>query len=134
MPSEAFSLTGTIGFLFAWEQQDSFRESDGTFNDDTTTRLGQLRFGGRASYYSEPAGIGLETFLSGTFNYDAIRTERAVLIGRAPPSNDRTDIVLTFGLNADFTDALSANIEFSNTFARQDFSNQTLLVGLKYVF
>jgi outer membrane autotransporter protein len=134
LPNEAFALNGTLGFTFAWEQQDAFRESDGTAVDENTSRLGQIRVGARASYFAQPAGIDTEAFLTGTFYYDVIEADRTILIGGAAPSDDRSDFVLTIGLNANFTETLSGNIEFSNTFAREDFSNHTLLAGVKYTF
>ena len=63
--------TGHTGLLYATQDDEDFRESNGTLIGDSRSKLGRFLFGGELAY---SAGAW-EPYVSGTFEYDFARTD-----------------------------------------------------------
>ena len=113
-----FSAKG--GLLLTNEHRYSYSESNGANHQAGDTFLGEIMFGGKASYRYKQVN-----FLAGlNYIYD-FATELP---------NDRNEIQALVGVDCRLTDSLMFNVELNNAFLRQKSTNTGLVGTLRYEF
>ncbi|MCG8323884.1 MAG: autotransporter outer membrane beta-barrel domain-containing protein [Thiotrichales bacterium] len=119
----------STGILRAKSTQDSFVESNGTFNLTRKDELGQWRVRGDVSYsYNE-----FEPFLGLTYHRDFKATDIVVLTG-PQPENDRDDFLLNLGVRYFSRYGITGNLEWSKRFDRADFDEDTINLTIRSDF
>lgn len=117
-----FSLSGTVGILWADQSNDSFTESDTTFNPDQDIELGQLRIGGTIGY-----NLGkVEPYVTGRYEYDFERTDVVVAAGQAQPSNDDSGFEVGGGVRFALSERVSGAVQGTTHLARDNFESTTV--------
>ncbi len=120
-------LGARIGMLYARSKTDQFTESNGTQVGERTTKLGQIRVGGDAAY-----SLGnWEPYVSGLYEYD-FQLDEIELTSGLQPANDRDDLYVSTGLRFYGETGISANLEFSKRFLRQEFDEDSFTLTIRY--
>lgn len=120
-------LTGRIGAMYATSKDDEFTESNSLTTVGRTHKLGQFNLGGEAAYQMGD----MEPFIGATYSYDMTATELD-LLGSPQPSNDRTDFLLTGGLRFFSKTGMSGAVELSKRLGREDYSETTVNLNLRW--
>jgi len=127
-------LSGKTGFRYSRESQSGFREA-GTRVDDGTVELGQVSLGFGVQHFTPLPDLGqLELFGRWAFNYDVIQDIDAAPGVAGDVSDDETDMTLSLGAGLSVTEDLRADLEYARTLTREDISEQSVTVGLRYSF
>lgn len=125
-----FRLNGRIGYLRVEETQEAFTESDTTFNPERTIDLGQVRVGGSVGY-----DMGrIQPYVTGTFEYDAQRTDVVVAAGQDQPANDETGFEVGGGVRFSLSDRVTGGVEATTHLGRENFSSTTVNGTLRIKF
>lgn len=125
-----FRLAGRVGYLWVQETQDQFTESDGTVVGEQDIDLGQVRVGGQIGY-----SLGrVEPYLTGTFEYDADRTDVVVGAGQEQPANDETGFEVGGGVRFALSDRVTGGVEATTHLGRENFSSTTVQGTLRLKF
>lgn len=122
-------FAGRLGMLYARNYQESFRESDGTFIPEFTTKLGQWNATGETAYSFRE----FEPFVRLTYEYDFSMTEIAVTTG-PQPSNDNDNFLFGTGLRYFGNSGLSGNLEWNRRLGREDFREDIFILTLRKDF
>jgi len=122
-------IGGRMGTLWAKNTQDSFVESDGTFNTEVRSKLGTWSIGGDVAYsYGE-----WEPFVRATYERDYSLTEIRVFTG-PQPSNDRDDFLVGAGLRYFSAKGITGNFEWSKRLGRNHFDEDTFTFTIRADF
>lgn len=117
-----WNLSGSVGYLYTKEEQDSFTESDGTLNRDQTVKLGQINVGATVGY-----SLGkMEPYVTATYQIDTTRTDIVVGTNQAQPANDETGFILGGGVRFSLSDRVSGALEATTEEGREDVSSTTV--------
>jgi len=110
-------MSGSVGFLYIKETQDSYTESNGTFVPENDISIGQGRVSGTVGY-----DFGkFQPFLTAQLEHEFWAPSAAVLGGGLlSPSEDTTGYVLGGGINFDISDSISGTIAANSTEGRED--------------
>lgn len=120
-------IGGRAGVLFAENRIEDYLESDGTFVADRKTMLGEAIIGGDVAY-----SFGdFEPFVSFVYEYDFIYDEIQLTSG-TQPANDRDDILFSSGFRYFGKSGLTANLEYSKRLLREEFSEDSLNITVRY--
>ena len=119
-------ITGRAGFIYSEEEQDGFTEIGGVTAQTVADRdieFGQLNFGGEVAYSVHE----VEPFASVYYEYDFEQGDSAALNpNQARRSDDDDDIRVSAGLRYFGNNGLSATLEWSRIFMRENFDSQTI--------
>jgi len=112
------------GYLYAYENGDSYTDSSGFVYGDQDSRVGTLRLEGMASWM---VGI-VEPYASVAYLHDLQRT-------KVPGAdNDRSAIEARAGATVYATDSLSGGLEYSEEFGRAQTENRSFTLNLRATF
>ncbi len=114
------------GLLWGRSREDGFAESDGSRVPARVTRLGQIRAGGELSWTLDRPRGSFEPFASLTFEHDYERTHLVFAPGLVSPETDRSGGVLGLGVRYYGPGGLSASLEWSRLFERNDLDQSSL--------
>lgn len=117
-------VNGTAGLIVARDDYDAFRESDGSLVGERRFDLGQVRFGGDASYYFDTGVGGVEPFVGAIYEYD-YQHEDITVAGATQPANDVNDVLFNTGLRWYANETFSASFEYSSVLSREDFDSDS---------
>lgn len=129
-----FKLRSALGYLRLYEQQDAYRESNGTAVDKSEVNFGQVRatLGGG---YDIATGIGVFTpnaFVRAEYDLPA---SHSVMVGNGwMSSSDRTGAVFGLGLDAAIQDDLLLNLTVTSTQFRQNTDAYSIIANVRYSF
>lgn len=123
-----WNLTGNVGYLYAEDEQDAFKESDGTTVSSSTTKYGQITAGGEISYVITRA----EPYLSIAYEYDTTYDDD--ISGNEYADYDRNGIVVGAGLRFLMTDSLNGDFQFSKVYSRNDYNEFSFMYNLRFDF
>ena len=121
-------LTGTGGLLWATQNTEGFRESDGSVVSESDADVGQFRFGGEVAYL---AG-NFEPYLGALYAYDFTRTRLRFGAGVAAPKNDNDDIQMSLGLRYYADSGLSGTVEYSRLLGRRDYREGVFTANVRW--
>ena len=120
-------IGGRAGVLFAENEIEEYLESDGTFVSNRETMLGEVVVGGDVAYsFGE-----FEPFVSFVYEYDFIYDEIQLTSG-LQPANDRDDILFSSGFRYFSKSGLTANLEYRKRLLREEFSEDSLNIMMRY--
>lgn len=120
---DSWALGANVGTLFAYEDRDGFRESNGTEVSGDKIRLGRLNLGGRLGYLFRNV---FEPYGKAKLEYDYSRDATAY--------DDRVGLVVGAGFNIFATDNFYANVEGTTVLLRDDLDIHTVSATLRYDF
>lgn len=124
------TLSGRVGYLRVREFQDSFTESDTTFNPRNVVQLGQIRASAQVGMV-----IGrIEPFISGRWEYDQARTKIVVAAGQEQPDNDRSGVEVGGGIRFALSDRITGSLEGSTHLARDNFDSSSFSGSIRIKF
>jgi len=114
-----FFMSGSVGFLYINESQDSYTESNGTFVSALDISIGQGRVSATVGY-----NFGkFQPFLTAQLQHEFWAPSAALLGGGlASPEEDTTGVVVGGGINFALSDTVAGTISASSTEARENFS------------
>lgn len=118
---------GRAGVMFARSKTERFTESNGTQVGERETRLGQFRAGGDLAYSFE----NWEPYITGIYQYD-FRMDEIELTSGLQPANDRDDLYFSTGMRFYGDTGLTANLEYSKQFLREDFDEDSFSLTIRY--
>ncbi len=120
-------IGGRLGALFARSSTSRFTESNGTQVGKRVTKLGQLRIGGDVAY-----SLGRwEPYVSGIYEYD-FQLDEIRLTSGLQPANDSDDLYFSTGLRFFDNTGLSASIDYSKRFLREEFDEDSFTLTVRY--
>lgn len=120
-----FNLTGTLGYTFASESQDGYRESDGNPNAANDIDLGTISLGGEIGYIIND---GYEGYVTLSYDYDTTYEE-------VPWQDyDRDSFSTGLGLRAQIPTGWMFDVSLSNVFGKEDQDEYTFMANLRYAF
>lgn len=129
-----FRAIGGLGYLRLYEDQDSYRESDGTSVPESDINFGQARatVGGA---YDIATGFGrVSPNAFARLEYD-LPQARSVSLGNGLIStNDRTGMVFGLGLDLAVGDDLTVNLSGSTTQFRENTDAASVAATVRYRF
>ncbi|MCG8324996.1 MAG: autotransporter outer membrane beta-barrel domain-containing protein, partial [Thiotrichales bacterium] len=120
-------IGGRIGALFARSKTEDFIESDNTQVGERVTKLGQLRIGGDVAYSYN----NWEPYVSALYEYD-FQLDEIQLTDGLQPANDSDDVFFSAGLRFYGNTGLTANLEYSKRFLREDFDEDSFTLTIRY--
>jgi outer membrane autotransporter protein len=123
-------LNARLGYMYTEEDADGFTETDGTRIRQNDTDLGEIRFGGQASYFIND----FELFFAASYHYDTTMDRTRVGANMERPSNDKDEFETTFGVNVLANDTFQFGAEVSTIFGRDDVENTSVLMNLRIMF
>ena len=138
-PVDKLTLSGKLGWLSAYEWANGYTDSNNTTIGKQTSSLGELSIGGRAAYALDPA---IEPYIGVTYMYDAILGPNGFSRTRAinltsPTGNaslDRNEIEGVVGINITPSDRITAGLEVSHGFLRQNEGNTAVAITARISF
>jgi hypothetical protein len=122
--------TGHTGLLYATQDDEDFRESNGTAIGDARSNLGRFLFGGELAY---SAGAW-EPYVSGTFEYDFARTDQVFATGVAAPRADDSDLLFAVGLRYFGNNNISASAAYTTVIGRRDLDEDGFNLNVSWQF
>jgi len=123
-------LNARLGYMYAEEDADGFTETDGTRIRQKDTDLGEIQFGGQASYFVND----FELFFAASYHYDTTMDRTKVEANMKRPSNDKDEFETTVGVNVLANDTFQFGAEVSRIFGRDDVENTSVLMNLRILF
>ncbi len=123
-------LTGRTGMLYATQDDDSFRESNGALIPGNRSSLGRLLLGGEVAY---SAGAW-EPYVGGTFQHDYTRTSAVFAPGVARPKNDDSDVLFSAGIRYFGDNDLAGTLEYSTVLGRRNLDENTFSANVRWKF
>ena len=121
---ELWSFNGHFSFLYAHEGQDSYRESDGTYNKDNNIDFAQLFAGIEVAYQFEH----VEPYVTFDFEWDVQYEDIA------GADYDDTGGNGGVGCRFFFSDQFSGDVYGSARFCRDDYDDYSVIGNLRYEF
>lgn len=119
-------LSGRVGLIYSEEDQDSFTETGGVTAQSVGSRdieFGQLNVGGEVAYSVH----AIEPFASLFYQYDFEDGDSVSLnSNQAQRSNDDDDFRVAAGFRYFGNDGLSAALEWSHVFDRENYDSNTI--------
>lgn len=125
-----WNFNAKLGYSWARQTSSAYTETNGLYNATTRTVLGQVQIGGKISYQFDI----IEPYIGGTFMYDNVMSHQTAAAGQPQPSNDRSEIEGTVGVNLRPVDGIIGGVEASHGFFRRNQSSSTVLVHLRGEF
>ena len=122
-------IGGRVGALYASSETESFTESNGTAVAESRTKVSTLSVAGDLAYsYKE-----FEPFLGLSYQYDTNLTKISVASG-PQPSNDDDDLLFKAGMRYFNKNGITANLEYTKRFEREDFSEDRISITVRADF
>ncbi len=118
------------GMLYATQDDDDFRESNGGTFQSNRTSVGRFLLGGELAY---SAG-SFEPYVGATFEHDFTRTGVSFAPGVAQPRSDDSDVLAAIGLRYYGGDDLSGSIEYSTLLGRRNLDEDTISANVRWKF
>lgn len=122
--------TGHTGLMYATQDDEDFRESNGTSIGDARSKLGRFLFGGELAY---SAGAW-EPYVGGTFEYDFARTTQRFAAGVAAPRRDDSDLLFAVGLRYFGNNNISASAEYNTVIGRRNLDEDSFNLNARWQF
>ncbi len=122
-------LGGTLGWLYARDDQDAYTESNGTAIGKRTVKLGQWHIGGNLAY-----GWGdFEPFTSLSYERDYSMELLQVFSG-PQPANDRDDLLLGAGVRYYNSNGITGSFEWNKRLLRDQVGEDTYTLSVRVDF
>lgn len=130
------SYTGTLGINYAEEDRDAYNETGSIFGTAnavaaTSSKLGQVRFGGTAAYNAGKVQPYLRVM--GEWDYTKSDTV-AVSSAQTKPTDDDFGVRVGLGLNLNLGPNVKATIEGESVLARDNYTEYSGLAKLRVEF
>ncbi|MEA2084109.1 MAG: autotransporter outer membrane beta-barrel domain-containing protein [Thermodesulfobacteriota bacterium] len=119
---DRLNLTGTLGYLYAHEYQESFRETNLNKVDSVTIDLGQIFAGAEVSYSFD----ALEPYLGIAYENDVQHEETEGI------KYDHTGGSANAGVRFLVSDSFSGDLEGRTLFSRGDFDEYSVMLNLRF--
>ncbi len=126
-----FFMSGSVGFLYINEEQDSYTESNATFVRQLDISIGQGRLSATIGY-----NFGkFQPFLTAQLQHEFWAPSAPLLGGGLEsPEEDTTGIVVGGGINFALSDTVSGSITATSQEARDDFSLYSISGRVRFTF
>jgi outer membrane autotransporter protein len=118
------------GLLYATQDDDGFRESNGNTFQDNRTSVGRFLLGGELAY---SAG-SYEPYVGATFEHDFTRTRVNFAPGVAQPKADDSDVLFAVGLRYYGGDDVSGSIEYTTLLGRRNLDEDSISANVRWQF
>ncbi|MFT5447757.1 MAG: hypothetical protein ACI9DC_002934 [Gammaproteobacteria bacterium] len=122
--------TGHTGLLYVTQDDEDFRESNGTAIGDARSKLGRFLFGGELAY---SAGAW-EPYVGGTFEYDFASSKQSFSTGVAAPRRDDSDLLLSVGLRYFGDNNISASAAYRTVVGRRNLDEDSFNLNARWQF
>ena len=123
-----WNLSANLEYLYAEDDQDAFRESNGNEVPSVTIHFGQISLGSEVSYSFD----SVEPYLNLAYEYDTVYDEN--VLGTAYTDYDCDGFVLGGGLRFLLFSVLQGDIQFSSILARDEYEEYSLTGNLRFDF
>ncbi|MEE4355146.1 MAG: autotransporter outer membrane beta-barrel domain-containing protein, partial [Desulfococcaceae bacterium] len=140
---DKWNFTGTLGYIYAEEEQDAFAESDGTRVSASTVELGQIYLKAEASYSFD----SVEPYLNLGYEYDTTYDdENSSTFGkfieykdgasreREEENIDKDGFTAALGLRYLLLKTLQGDLQAAGIFGRDNYDEYTISLNLRYDF
>jgi outer membrane autotransporter protein len=126
-----FFMTGTVGFLYINEKQDSYTESNGTFVDENNISIGQGRIGAKVGY-----DFGkFKPFVMARYEHEFWAPSAPQLGGGLlSPEEDNDGYVVGAGVDFSISDSVSGGIQATSTEGREDLNLYSISGRVRVLF
>lgn len=122
----SFFLTGTLGYMYAEEEQDDFVESNGKKVEGETSDLGQLSIGGEVSWLLE----NIEPYVNAAYEYNTTYTENT----GTDDEYDKSGIRAKAGMRFSFGQNILCDAQAGGVLAKDDYNEFFVSMNLRYEF
>ena len=119
---DRLNLTGTLGYLYAHEYQESFRETNLNKVDSVNVYLGQVFIGAEASYSFDR----VEPYLAIAYENDVTHEQTKGI------KYDHAGGAASGGVRFLVSDSLSCDLEGRTLFSRGDYDEYSVMLNLRF--
>ncbi len=134
---DKWNFAGTLGYIYAKEDQDGFIEIDGTKSEKvsaSTVELGQIYLKAEASYSFD----SVEPYLNLGYEYDTTYDdENSSTFGKYEKYEDNLDkdgFTAALGLRYLLLETLQGDLQAAGIFGRDNYNEYTISLNLRYDF